>query len=362
MAEHSFKITNCQLKRVLICLSLTCIVFYVTFITQTSNNWTTQSIVWEPFANGTNEIVPNTYTKFNLNHLQQQLNGVIDNLKQEQHKTDNIQNAIDKLQTQLKDKNNHIENQLPPYFFSTTRGSYTLACVPPYVCQDENHLKGITFSLFSTIAAIKKLNEDGKYEIQYSLIFGTLLALKRNSKIFAWDTDADCVIYIKFNHENMYPSDDELDVFKQDLKTAIDTILGNMNEINDSNLWWNTDGYDGYHTLHIEVLKYSLGYLDVFILSLNHDETQVRNLHCCVGILRKWQPKQLLFPIKKQFWGIYNITVHTPNKDTEYLEQEYGENYMIPEIINNISVSKMGCKNINDTVIYEWMQHFKPVL
>lgn len=259
--------------------------------------------------------------------------------------------------------------------------TYEGGCTPP------QYIKGITYSLFGTISAFNKLQATSHWKFQYALCAGTEIALKRNVKIFPWDKDAD--LFVVF--ENPL-TEVEAEHFRLDLMRELQNIVGVQTK---PCSWWNRASpflrfwhsirnLRSRHTIHVEALSESDGYLDIFILDLirnevNHNDQsksgdsttsifgdgaisgKLQVYHSSFTFLGKfwslmrYEDASKHLPVREEEWKIYSdFKVNVPRTNS-MLDDFFGSDWLTP----NAKQWQLECPDVADETTNQWIEDIR---
>ena len=180
-------------------------------------------------------------------------------------------------------------------------------------CQTNIFLKCVTDSLFVTHYALEELNKTYPYKFEFGLYGGTLVAMKRQEKIFAWDHDAD--MFMVFSNHSI--NADQTPEILQDFKNKLIEIINQRMKINSS---YTGNGETPVDTLTIGVHNLNsikkCGYVDLWILQINSNKTKIGGSHhAWGGTANLWVQYDWYLPTRKENFKIYDTYVSIPNQN-----------------------------------------------
>eukprot|EP00484_Ammonia_sp_Unknown_P022354 CAMPEP_0197044732 /NCGR_PEP_ID=MMETSP1384-20130603/20723_1 /TAXON_ID=29189 /ORGANISM="Ammonia sp." /LENGTH=289 /DNA_ID=CAMNT_0042476241 /DNA_START=31 /DNA_END=897 /DNA_ORIENTATION=- len=215
-------------------------------------------------------------------------------------------------------------------------------------CKSDNYMKGVVFSLFGTIHALNHMKQQNLYQLDWVLASGTLLALRRNSPIFPWDSDADLLLIFQDDLNQTQLVD-----FLSVLSKQIEVVLGNRSRAFSAWTFPKADEKIVHHSFFVRALNDSEGWTDVFILFHDESKQRLKAYQPHLRTLTRWQNKSLIFPIRHNVrWQHYDdMKVNVVHHTETYLEMAYGANWRVP----NVGRSRMSCRNVNASIVREWM-------
>ena len=180
--------------------------------------------------------------------------------------------------------------------------------------------------LFETV---NLLNE---YNINYSLISGTLLGKIRHNSFIPWDDDIDLIV----DNSIIDKIPNIIDKYK-DTFTFFNPY-DNIYKICFSNMGikMQTDNHSFKKTM-INKGEYNWPFIDLFVYSTNDSEIRFFN--------ENWQKNKFLPFVKTNFM---NIDVNIPADSHYFLKKNYGENYM--EVLTSNGYIHKNEQSIKDVI------------
>jgi len=216
-------------------------------------------------------------------------------------------------------------------------------------CPEYTHAKGIVFSLFGTIKALNKMKQEGLYDLDYMLGFGTLLAFERNSTILPWDRDSDLILIFKPDLNQT-----ELQQFAIVLEQQVNAVL---NTTGATLKWVFKDMHPGimYHSLWVRGLEGSTGCVDIFIFFHSEIEGKLVSWHKTRGAPPpNFFNESLIVPVQYNLpWAAYDdFKVNIPAQDKGFMEKCYGADWRIPDV----SQKRLDCPKPSQSLLRKWMK------